>query len=172
MAEIACEIKNKFVFKSRDTLMHLLDEVVKKHKEKILQEAKKPRLQTALQRHLASFEQGSNRVFLPGGREPVKQGKEYMQLCLSYLDKLDKSSWKRSFHQRQFHADFLRACSKSFFKLDPSSFAKNHSDLLRHFNWDHISQEILISTPRRFGKVYINKLAKEAYVSHKVIKRN
>lgn len=34
----------------------------------------------------------------------------------------------------------------------PGTFAKMHAQLLAKNNWDCIAQEILISTPRRFGK--------------------
>ena len=34
----------------------------------------------------------------------------------------------------------------------PGTFARMHAQLLQKNNWDCIAQEILISTPRRFGK--------------------
>lgn len=34
----------------------------------------------------------------------------------------------------------------------PGAFARMHAQLLQKNNWDCIAQEILISTPRRFGK--------------------
>jgi len=49
--------------------------------------------------------------------------------------------------------DFIRATARSFFKLEkPGTFARMHGQLLQKNNWDCIAQEILISTPRRFGK--------------------
>jgi hypothetical protein len=49
--------------------------------------------------------------------------------------------------------DFIRATARSFFKLEkPGTFARLHGQLLQKNNWDCIAQEILISTPRRFGK--------------------
>jgi hypothetical protein len=49
--------------------------------------------------------------------------------------------------------DFIRATARSFFKLEkPGTFARMHGMLLQKNNWDCIAQEILISTPRRFGK--------------------
>jgi len=78
---------------------------------------------------------------------------EYMQLCRQYLAKLDTLGWSRSYHQRLFHDDFLKACTRSFWKLEPAGqFARDHQRVLRTNSWDHIAQEILISTPRRFGK--------------------
>jgi hypothetical protein len=43
--------------------------------------------------------------------------------------------------------------ARSFFKMEkPGTFARMHAQLLQKNNWDCIAQEILISTPRRFGK--------------------
>jgi hypothetical protein len=76
-----------------------------------------------------------------------------MQLCRRYLSKLDTMGWNRSYHQRLFHDDFLKAYTRSFWKLEPpGQFARDHQKVLRVNSWDHIAQEILISTPCRFGK--------------------
>ena len=88
-----------------------------------------------------------------GAREVRREPMHYMQLCRDYLAKLDTSGWARSYHQRLFHDDFLKACTRSFWKLEPpGQFARDHQRVLRANSWDHIAQEILISTPRRFGK--------------------
>ena len=34
----------------------------------------------------------------------------------------------------------------------PGQFARDHRQVLLHNSWDHLAQEVLISTPRRFGK--------------------
>jgi len=76
-----------------------------------------------------------------------------MQRCRDALAKLDSKGWKRSFHQRLFHDDFLKACTRIFWKLEPAgTFARQHLEILQRNNWSHISQEVLVSTPRRFGK--------------------
>ena len=76
-----------------------------------------------------------------------------MQRCRDALAKLDAKGWKRSFHQRLFHDDFLKACTRIFWKLEPpGTFARQHLEILQRNNWTHISQEVLVSTPRRFGK--------------------
>jgi hypothetical protein len=76
-----------------------------------------------------------------------------MQRCRDALAKLDSKGWKRSFHQRLFHDDFLKACTRIFWKLEPAgTFARQHLEILQRNNWTHISQEVLVSTPRRFGK--------------------
>jgi hypothetical protein len=76
-----------------------------------------------------------------------------MQRCRDALAKLDERGWKRNYHQRLFHDDFLKACTRIFWKLEPAgAFARQHLEILQRNNWSHISQEVLVSTPRRFGK--------------------
>ena len=76
-----------------------------------------------------------------------------MQRCRDALARLDERGWKRSYHQRLFHDDFLKACTRIFWKLEPAgAFARQHLEILQRNNWSHISQEVLVSTPRRFGK--------------------
>ena len=73
-----------------------------------------------------------------------------MQLCREALEGLDRLGWQRSFHQRLFHDNFIRACARIFWKTEaPGSFAKDHQKILEMNGWDHLSQEILVSTPRR-----------------------
>ena len=83
----------------------------------------------------------------------VKDGFYHMQRLCEALNALDRCGWKRSFHQRQFHNDYLRACARVFFKTEaPGSFERAHKRILELNGWDSLQQEVLISTPRRFGK--------------------
>ena len=67
------------------------------------------------------------------------------------LEALDRQGWQRSFHQRLFHDYFIRACARIFWKTEPpGAFARDHQKILEVNGWDHLSQEILVSTPRRF----------------------
>ena len=80
-------------------------------------------------------------------------GFQRMLRCRQALDALDRRGWQRSFHQRMFHDNFIRACARIFWKRDPHGvFAKDHQRILEVNGWDHLSQEVLVSTPRRFGK--------------------
>jgi hypothetical protein len=111
-----------------------------------------PALEHRLRKRLEVMSARSD-TWAPGAREAKKEPLEYMQLCRTYLAKLDKMGWDRSYHQRLFHDDFLKACTRSFWKLEPpGQFARDHQRVLRVNSWDHIAQEILISTPRRLGK--------------------
>ena len=71
--------------------------------------------------------------------------------CREALNTIDRQGYQRSFHQRLFHDHFIRACARIFWKNEPpGSFARNHQRILEVNGWDHLSQEILVSTPRRW----------------------
>jgi hypothetical protein len=78
-----------------------------------------------------------------------------IQRCRDALDSIDRQGYTRSFHQRLFHDNFIRACARIFWKTEPpGTFARHHQKILESNGWDHLSQEILVSTPRRFGKTF------------------
>jgi hypothetical protein len=78
---------------------------------------------------------------------------ERIDMCRKGLEALDRQGWNRSYHQRQFHEQFIRACARIFYKTEPpGTFQRDHQRLLQGNGWNNLSQEILISTPRRFGK--------------------
>ena len=102
-------------------------------------------------------------------------GFQRMAMCRKALEALDRRGWERSYHQRYFHDHFIRACARVFWKVcvftrcsklqsdvladvthnqvEPEgSFAKDHQRILELNGWDTLDQEVLISTPRRFGK--------------------
>jgi len=76
-----------------------------------------------------------------------------MEACRRALEALDRRGWERSYHQKLFHDQYIRACSRIFFKHDgPGAFDRAHQKILEINGWDSLPQEVLISTPRRFGK--------------------
>lgn len=80
-------------------------------------------------------------------------GFQRMKKCRQALEALDRRKWQRSFHQRMFHDNFIRACARIFWKKEAGGvFARDHQKILEVNGWDHLSQEVLVSTPRRFGK--------------------
>ena len=88
-----------------------------------------------------------------GDRPDECNGFQRMQKCRRGLEALDRRGWQRSFHQRMFHDNFIRACARIFWKNEPhGTFAKDHQKILEVNGWDHLAQEVLVSTPRRFGK--------------------
>lgn len=86
-------------------------------------------------------------------KQETASGFSRMQCCRDALSFLDENGWRRSYHQRLFHDDFIRACTRIFWKREPpGKFAREQCEILRRNNWSHLQQEVLISTPRRFGK--------------------
>lgn len=84
--------------------------------------------------------------------ERASNGFFRVEKCRRALEALDRCGYNRSFHQRQFHEDFIRACARIFWKTDPpGSFARDHQKILESNGWDSLSQEVLISTPRRYA---------------------
>jgi hypothetical protein len=80
-------------------------------------------------------------------------GFQRMHRCRQGLEAIDRRGWQRSFHQRMFHDNFIRACARIFWKREKhGAFARDHQRILEVNGWDHLSQEVLVSTPRRFGK--------------------
>lgn len=107
-------------------------------------------LETELERRLRLLHERERRV-----ESGVKDmdGFKRMQRCRDALSTLDRKGWPRSFHQKEFHDDFLRACARLFWKTEPKGqFNRDHQKILELNGWDHLAQEILVSTPRRFGK--------------------
>lgn len=85
--------------------------------------------------------------------QETMNGFKRIQLCRNALEALDRRGWDRSYHQRLFHEEYLKSCARIFFKRDgPGAFANAHNRLLEINSWDSTPQEILVSTPRRFGK--------------------
>ena len=101
----------------------------------------------ALASHTSSDEPQEAVGFTP------RDGFFHMARLNEALNALDRCGWKRSYHQRTFHEHYLRSATRVFFKTEkPGSFERAHKKILEVNGWDSLQQEILISTPRRFGK--------------------
>ena len=101
------------------------------------------RPKTAIERHLG----------VVTAIEEKMTGIRRIQRCRDALSALDRRGWDRSFHQRMFHEVYLKSCVRIFFKRDgQGAFARNHNRVLELNGWDSTPQEVLVSTPRRFGK--------------------
>jgi hypothetical protein len=106
--------------------------------------SERARTKTALERHMMGVTQTA---------EEKLNGVQRIQKCRDALSALDRRGWDRSFHQRMFHEVYLKSCVRIFFKRDgPGAFARNHNRVLELNGWDSTPQEVLVSTPRRFGK--------------------
>jgi len=128
--------------KYHDGVLGLMRAAIAKNRVRVV--AKK-RILTGLQSRLESTRAAET--------QQVMSGFSRMQCCRDALSYLDENGWRRSYHQRLFHDDFIRACSRIFWKREaPGKFSREQCEILRRNNWSHIQQEVLISTPRRFGK--------------------
>lgn len=88
--------------------------------------------------------------YMRGSNKAERNGFTIMHKCRQALEALDRRGWQRSFHQRLFHDHFIRACVRIFWKREPDgAFARDHQSILEINGWDHLSQEVLVSTPRR-----------------------
>ena len=80
----------------------------------------------------------------------ASNGFQRIDTCRQALAAIDTKGWQRSYHQKMFHETFMRACARVFWKTErPGQFALDHLKILQRNGWDHLSQEILVSTPRR-----------------------
>lgn len=68
------------------------------------------------------------------------------------LRKIDLRGFERSAHQLQFHAAFTAACARVIYS--GGEYAVHFASINTHNGWAHDSKEVLISTPRRFGKTF------------------
>ena len=79
------------------------------------------------------------------------RGDTNLRTLQALLSMIDARGFERSPHQVAFHSAFLRSTARVVYKDDwstqrPAIMAKN--------GWDKCSSEVLISTPRRFGKTF------------------
>jgi len=111
---------------------------------------------TAAQQHIPATKQ---RMLLSDKGAHTKDAFHFMRLLHSYLEILDEKGWNRSYHQRLFHEAFFKSVARVFFKLNPpGTFERNHKRILETYNFKTLPQEVLISTPRRFGKTIATSL--------------
>jgi hypothetical protein len=78
-------------------------------------------------------------------------GDAVLRCLYSLLDMIDDRGYQRSTHQLAFHQAFIRATSRVIYK---SEWAASKPNIMRANEWDKCPSEILVSTPRRFGKTF------------------
>ena len=57
----------------------------------------------------------------------------------------------RSAHQLEFHEAFLRATARVIYR---GEWESSKPMIMRKHGWDAVHSEVMISTPRRFGKTF------------------
>ena len=79
------------------------------------------------------------------------EGDGVLRTLQALLSRIDERGYARSTQQIRFHDSFIRACSRVLYRND---WATNRPAIMKHNGWDSSPSEILISTPRRFGKTF------------------
>jgi hypothetical protein len=67
------------------------------------------------------------------------------------LKMVDQRGFERSVHQLQFHAAFERSSARIIYR---DSWNTDKPNIMAAHGWDKVSSEVMISTPRRFGKTF------------------
>ena len=67
------------------------------------------------------------------------------------LSEIDGRGFERSNHQERFHEAFFRACGRVLYDKD---WEVHRARIMQQNQWTTSNSEVMISTPRRFGKTF------------------
>ena len=81
----------------------------------------------------------------------VFTGDANLRVLRTLLSRIDAAGYERSTQQVRFHAAFEEACGRILYKDD---FEVSFDAICKGNKWKDPSSEVLISTPRRFGKTF------------------
>jgi len=84
-----------------------------------------------------------------------------MKVLLLLRRVLDQMGLERTKMQKRFHNAFLRCSALHIFKDDTEV---NLARVMKLFKWDHLKQQVLCMTPRRFGKTTAVAMYCAAYI--------
>jgi len=87
-------------------------------------------------------------VRLPGEE---MQGDVNMRTLEKLLIRVDQRGFERSSQQLEFHVAFLKAAARVIYR---GSWETEKPAIMRKYGWETSNSEVLISTPRRFGKTF------------------
>lgn len=76
-------------------------------------------------------------------------GDQRYQALTSALEAIDKNGYRRSDGQRKFHLAYITACIKRIYKYD---LDENIEKIYNMYKIHELKSEVLITTPRRYGK--------------------
>lgn len=79
------------------------------------------------------------------------QGDTNMRTLQKLLARVDARGFERSAQQLEFHEAFMKAAARVIYK---GSWETDRPMIMEKFGWDRCNSEVLISTPRRFGKTF------------------
>lgn len=100
-----------------------------------------------------------------GRRQPTDeyQGDVNLRTLRALLTKIDEQGFERSPHQLKFHSAFERATARVIYRQD---WATMRPAIMKKNGWPTCPSEVLISTPRRFGKVRSSSPSDRGSVAH------
>ena len=81
----------------------------------------------------------------------ASQGDATLSALFAKLEQIDGLEYPRSHHQIKFHDCFTRACLRIIYGAD---YTRCESQLLKEFAVESFRTEVMIVTPRRFGKTF------------------
>lgn len=81
----------------------------------------------------------------------VYAGDATLRALQTLLGRIDANGYERSAHQVLFHDAFTRCCSRILYREEWPVFSPQ---IMKHNKWNRCGSEMLISTPRRFGKTF------------------
>ena len=79
------------------------------------------------------------------------QGDTNFRTLKALLKKVDERGFERSAHQLEFHENFFKASARVMYKDD---WGVQKPRIMQKHGWEACPGEVLISTPRRFGKTF------------------
>ena len=68
-----------------------------------------------------------------------------------FLAHIDSKGFERSNHQCRFHDAFMKACGRTLYREE---WGVHRTEIMRTNGWHTDKSEVMISTPRRFGKTF------------------
>ena len=83
--------------------------------------------------------------------EDEMQGDVNMRTLDKLLTRVDQRGFERSSQQLEFHVAFLKAAARVIYR---GSWETEKPAIMRKHGWETCNSEVLISTPRRFGKTF------------------
>ena len=87
-------------------------------------------------------------VWMPGDEF---QGDVNYRTLQKLLTRVDQRGFERSSQQLEFHVAFLKAAARVIYR---GSWETERPAIMRKHGWEKSNSEVLISTPRRFGKTF------------------
>ncbi len=88
-------------------------------------------------------------------------GDERLEALIQALGRLDEVGFKRSSAQRKFHRAYMGACLRKIYGKD---LYRNVGRIMREYELDQLRSDVIVCTPRRWGKTFSVALYVAAYL--------